>query len=237
MTVRLSALDIGKSFTMHLRGGIRLPVIRGLSFTVSAGECVVLDGPSGVGKSSVLRMAYGNYAIDAGSMTVAVGRDSPAIDIASADPRTVLALRRHVVGHVTQFLRVLPRVPARSIVAAPLIAEGVGEAEAIGRAEAMLARLNIPQALWDLPPSTFSGGEQQRINIARGFLTNRALLLLDEPSASLDAKNRQVVIDLIGEKKAIGVAILAIFHDPSIREAVADRYVRIARSSTVQPAV
>ncbi len=235
MAIRLSAHGIDKSFTMHLRGGVKLPVIRDLSFQVSAGECVVLDGPSGAGKSSVLKMVYGSYSTDRGSI-ILTDRNRASVDIAAAAPRTVLSLRRRVVGHVTQFLRVVPRVSTRDVVAAPLITTGVDQAEAVCRAEAVLDRLNIPQRLWDLPPSTFSGGEQQRVNIARGFLTDHALLLLDEPSASLDAANRQVVIDLIARKKVAGVAMLAIFHDPAMREAVADRYVDVDRSMLSHPA-
>lgn len=235
MSIRLSVKGIDKSFTMHLRGGVRLPVIRDLSFDVSAGECVVLDGPSGAGKSSVLKMVYGSYSVDSGSIIVANRAGAP-VDIAKADPRTVLSLRRHVVVHVTQFLRVVPRIPARDVVAAPLIAAGVDPIEATRRAEAILERLNIPQRLWDLPPSTFSGGEQQRVNIARGFLTDHPVLLLDEPSASLDAANRQVVIDLIAQKKAEGAAMLTIFHDPAMREAVADRYVDVGGAMVSRPA-
>jgi alpha-D-ribose 1-methylphosphonate 5-triphosphate synthase subunit PhnL len=95
------------------------------------------------------------------------------------------------------------------------------------RASHLLHRLNIPERLWTLPPSTFSGGEQQRVNIARGFISDHPILLLDEPTASLDAANREVVVNLIDEKKHAGVAMVAIVHDDEVRRAIADRVVDV----------
>jgi alpha-D-ribose 1-methylphosphonate 5-triphosphate synthase subunit PhnL len=138
-------------------------------------------------------------------------------------------LRRSTIAYVSQFLRVVPRVPARDVVAEALIAQGALREAARHSAEILLDRLNVPVRLWDLPPATFSGGEQQRVNVARGFITHHPLLLLDEPSASLDAENKQVVVELVREKKAAGVAILGIFHDADVREAVADRTVEFGR--------
>ncbi|MDI4667030.1 phosphonate C-P lyase system protein PhnL [Xanthobacter autotrophicus] len=221
--------NLGKSFTLHLQGGLSLPVVSAVSFAVHAGECVALGGPSGAGKSSILKMVYGNYRIDAGSVQVA---DAGAMaEIAGAEPRLMLRLRRARIGYVSQFLRVIPRVPALDVVAAPLRAEGVAADAARARASALLARLNLPERLWGLPPATFSGGEQQRVNVARGFIGSQPLLLLDEPTASLDAANRAVVIDLIAEKKAQGCGLLGIFHDGETREAVADRVVDVTRFS------
>jgi alpha-D-ribose 1-methylphosphonate 5-triphosphate synthase subunit PhnL len=221
----LAVSDLAKSFTMHLRGGIRLPVVENVSFTLEAGACAVLSGPSGVGKSSILKMLYGNYAVDAGSIRIAHAGDT--IDLAGATPREILAVRRDTLGYVSQFLRVVPRVAALDVVAEPLTARGVSNDEARDRAAALLARLNLPERLWHLPPATFSGGEQQRVNIARGFITNHPVLLLDEPTASLDAANRAVVIDMIAEKKRQDVAMLGIFHDTDVRDAVADRLIDV----------
>ncbi|KAB2872866.1 MAG: phosphonate C-P lyase system protein PhnL [Bauldia sp.] len=227
MAPRLELCDVAKSFTMHLRDGVHMPVVRGVSFAVEPGECVVLGGPSGIGKSSILRMAYGNYAVDRGAILVAT--TSGLVDIAAAAPRQVLAARASAIGYVSQFLRVVPRVAARDIVAEPLVVTGAGRDVAIARAESLLGRLNLPRRLWDLPPATFSGGEQQRVNVARGFIAGRPLLLLDEPTASLDAANRAVVVDLIREAKAEGASFLGIFHDDEVREAVADRVVDVVR--------
>jgi len=221
----LSVAGVDKTFTMHLQGGQRLPVLTRLAFEVRAGECVALGGASGAGKSSILKMVFGNYAADHGS--IVVRGPSGAVDVAAASPREVLAARRATMGYVSQFLHCVPRVAALQIVAEPLIERGVSADEARERAAALLTRLAIPERLWSLPPATFSGGEQQRVNIARGFITELPLLLLDEPTASLDARNRDVVTGLIREKLARGTAILGIFHDAAVRGVVADRVVDV----------
>jgi alpha-D-ribose 1-methylphosphonate 5-triphosphate synthase subunit PhnL len=220
---------LAKTFTLHLHGGARLPVVHGVSFSVAAGECVVLGGPSGVGKSSILKMVSGNYLAGEGRILVADGKR--AIDVARVAPREILDLRRRVVGSVSQFLRVIPRVAALDIVAAAAQEAGLGRDAARDRAAGLLSRLRLPEALWRLPPATFSGGEQQRINIARGFAGAHRLLVLDEPTASLDAGNREAVIDLIAERKAEGAGFLAIFHDDDVRARVADRVVDVSRFS------
>ncbi|QEE45678.1 phosphonate C-P lyase system protein PhnL [Rhizobium sp. WL3] len=229
MATPLIVSEVAKSFIMHLRGGLVLPVISNVSFSVAAGECVVLGGPSGIGKSSILKMLYGNYAVDQGQILVDHG--GRIVDIASADPRTVLEVRRGTLGYVSQFLRTVPRVSTLDVVAEPLVARGIPAEEARERASELLSRLNLPRDLWQLPPSTFSGGEQQRVNIARGFITDHAVLLLDEPTASLDATNRAVVVSMIRAKKEAGVALLGIFHDEEVREAVADRILDVMQFS------
>ncbi|SCB37958.1 phosphonate C-P lyase system protein PhnL [Rhizobium multihospitium] len=229
MATPLVVSEVFKSFTMHLRDGIRLPVVADVSFSVASGECVVLGGPSGIGKSSLLKMIYGNYAVDSGQILVT--HKGRIVDLATADPRTVLDVRRQTMGYVSQFLRTVPRVAAIDVVAEPLVARGVAVAEARERAAELLAQLNLPQELWQLPPATFSGGEQQRVNIARGFITDHAILLLDEPTASLDARNRAVVVDMIEQKKEAGVALLGIFHDEEVREAVGSRILDVSQFS------
>lgn len=221
----LSVSAVDKTFTMHLQGGQRLPVLRGLTFEVRPGECVALGGASGAGKSSILKMVYGNYGADRGA--IVLRGPGGAVDIAAAGPREVLAARHATMGYVSQFLHCVPRVGALQIVAEPLTDRGVPADEARTRAADLLTRLSIPERLWSLPPATFSGGEQQRVNIARGFITPLPLLLLDEPTASLDDRNRDVVIDLIRAKRAEGTALLGIFHDAEVREAIADRVVNV----------
>lgn len=223
--LELSAVT--KTFTMHLQGGLRLPVLRDVSFTVTRGQCVALTGPSGAGKSSILKLIYGNYRCDAGQILVRAG-DS-VLDVANAQPRQILSVRQRALGYVTQFLRAVPRVSALDIVAEPLVGKGVAHDEATARAGAMLHRFNVPERLWSLPPATFSGGEQQRINLARGLLPEHPVLLLDEPTASLDAHNRAVVVELVRERKAQGTAIVAIMHDDDVREAVADTNVDVTQ--------
>ena len=229
MPTPLVVSDVAKSFTMHLRDGIKLPVVAGVSFSIKAGECTVLGGPSGAGKSSILKMLYGNYAVDEGQ--IIVKHEDGLIDLAHASPRTVLAIRRQTIGYVSQFLRTVPRVSALDVVAEPLVERGEDRENARGKARALLAQLNLPEKLWALPPATFSGGEQQRVNIARGFITEHTILLLDEPTASLDARNRAVVVGMIAEKKKAGVALLGIFHDEEVREAVADRILDVQQFS------
>ena len=221
MSWALRAEGLEKSFTLHLQGGTRIPVLAGVELAVAAGECVALAGPSGAGKSTLMRCLYGNYG--AGSGRILLRHRGATLDLATADPRAVIEARRETIGYVSQFLRVIPRVPSLDIVAEPLIARGTPPAEARAKAAALLTRLNLPARLHALPPSTFSGGEQQRVNIARGFAPFYPVLLLDEPTASLDAANRAIVIAMIHEAKAAGSAIIGIFHDAEVRDAVADR--------------
>lgn len=225
MTAMIDITDAGKTFTMHLQGGIELPVVRGVTFQVNPGECVVLSGPSGAGKSSILKMIFGNYRCDSGR--IGIRHRGKVVDLATAEPRQVLNIRRSTIGYVSQFLRAVPRVATIDVVAEPLIVNGMSRADAQARAGELLHRLNIPERLWQLPPATFSGGEQQRVNIARGFISDLPILLLDEPTASLDAANRAMVVELVAEKKHQGVAMVAIVHDDEIRHLIADRIVDV----------
>ncbi|MCJ8138766.1 phosphonate C-P lyase system protein PhnL [Falsirhodobacter halotolerans] len=213
--------NVTKTFTLHNQGGTALSVMEGAHLSVAAGECVGLIGQSGAGKSTLMRMIYGNYLAASGVIEVA------GVDVVRAPPRAILALRRGTLGYVSQFLRVVPRVPTREVVAEPLLRLGVPADEADARAADLLARVNIPERLWGLSPTTFSGGEQQRVNIARGFAHPYPVLLLDEPTASLDATNRAVVLDLIDAAKARGAAIVGIFHDEAARARVCDRLVDV----------
>ncbi len=221
----LSVRDVAKRFTMHLRGGLSIPVVDHVAFEVFPGECVVLGGPSGAGKSSILKMVWGNYGVDRGA--VVVSGPEGAVDIAIAAPREILKLRRATMGYVSQFLRVVPRVATLDVVMEPALAQGLDEGAARVRARDLLSRLSVPERLWSLPPATFSGGEQQRVNIARGLSASVSLLLLDEPTASLDATNRAAVVELIEERKRAGVALLGIFHDADVRDLVASRIVDV----------
>jgi alpha-D-ribose 1-methylphosphonate 5-triphosphate synthase subunit PhnL len=213
--------NLSKVFTLHNQGNAVIPVMSGAALSVQPGECVGLTGRSGAGKSTLMRMVYGNYLAAGGSLVVG------GLDVATAAPREIITLRRETLGYVSQFLRVVPRVPALDVVAEPLLALGTPLDVARERAVQLLQRLNIPERLWSLSPTTFSGGEQQRVNIARGFAHAYPALLLDEPTASLDAANREVVLSLIEEAKARGAAILGIFHDDAARARVCDRLVDV----------
>ncbi|PZO66933.1 MAG: phosphonate C-P lyase system protein PhnL [Paracoccus denitrificans] len=213
--------NLSKTFTLHNQGGTVLRVMDGAQLTVRPGECVGLVGQSGSGKSTLMRMIHGNYLAASGSIRVM------GVDVATAPPRDIVALRRDRLGYVSQFLRVVPRVPTLDIVAEPLLRLGVAQNAARDRAADLLVRLNIPERLWGLSPTTFSGGEQQRVNIARGFAHPYPVMLLDEPTASLDAVNREVVLTLIEDAKTRGAAILGIFHDEAARDRVCDRAVDV----------
>lgn len=215
--------NLAKSFTLHNQGSAVIPVLEGARFHVAPGECVALTGESGAGKSTVMRILYGNYLAQGGRVTIG------GVDLTRAEPREILALRRRTLGYVSQFLRVVPRVPTLEVVAEPLLVLGVEDAVAFDRARTLLTRLRIPERLWALSPTTFSGGEQQRVNIARGFAHGYPALLLDEPTASLDATNRETVLTLIEEAKDAGAAIVGIFHDVAARGRVADREVDVGR--------
>lgn len=222
----LEVRGLGKAFTLHVQGGVTLPVLRDVSLAVHPGECVVLADPSGAGKSTLLRAVYGNYLAQAGR--ILVRHHERLVDMVGASPRLVLEIRRHTIGYVSQFLRVIPRVPTDQVVAGTLRARGVGAAEALDRARAVLTRLGIPDRLWSLSPVTFSGGEQQRVNVARVFVADYPILLLDEPTASLDAASRLAVVDLIGEARRRGAAVLGTVHDAQVRSEVATRVQTLA---------
>lgn len=228
----LQMQGVAKRFTLHHQNGIELPVLAQVDLAVQPGECVVLDGPSGMGKSTLLKLVYANYRASSGTITLR-HENGDTLDITQATPRELVTMRRDRVGYVSQFLRVIPRVPALDVVAEPLLGDGTPSTEQVEAARqeagAWLTRLHIPERLWPLPPSTFSGGEQQRINIARSLIKPRPLLLLDEPTASLDKANTRTVVELIHEAVARGAALMGIFHDPEVGAAVATRRIDVAR--------
>lgn len=222
----LQMKKVSKRFMLHHQNGTELQVLNRVDLSVDPGECVVLDGPSGMGKSTLLKLIYANYRATSGQIEVRQANGS-VLDLTQASARELVRMRRDTVGYVSQFLRVIPRVSALDVVAEPLIEDAADQPQAIAaareQARVWLTRLRIPERLWHLPPATFSGGEQQRINIARNMIKPRPILLLDEPTASLDAANTQTAIDLIHEAVARGAALVGIFHDAHVGAAVATR--------------
>jgi alpha-D-ribose 1-methylphosphonate 5-triphosphate synthase subunit PhnL len=225
MATALKIEKLCKEFTLHQQGGVRIAVLDNVSLEVDGGEAVAITGPSGRGKSSLLKLIYGSYKATSGA--IRVFHDGAWIDAVNAEPRDMIVIRRQTIGYVTQFLRVIPRVPALDIVAEPLIERGIAPGKAEERAKDLLSRLNIPEELWPLSPMTFSGGEQQRVNIARGFAAHHPVLLLDEPTASLDDENRGRVLTLVAEARAAGSAIVAVFHDEAERRRACSREVSL----------
>lgn len=221
MAAILEIEGLVKSFTLHNQGGTVLDVLGRVDLSLCPAECLVLQGRSGAGKSTLLRTIYGNYQPGGGH--ILVQHRGARIDLVHAAPRRILEVRQYTIGFVSQFLRVIPRVSAIELVAQPMRARGVAAGAALNRAGALLGQLNIPERLWGLAPATFSGGEQQRINIARGFAVFYPILLLDEPTAALDVDNRLAVEGLIREALAAGTAIIGVFHDAGLRDRVATR--------------
>ena len=227
MSALLTLENVGMHFAVrpdHEAG--QHTVFEGINLTLNEGDRLGIVGRNGAGKSTLMRMIYGNYRAESGSILIG------GTELVTAGPREVMAIRRNMVGYVSQFLRVLPRISTIRVVAEPFIRAGGDETEAELRAGDLLSRLRIPEALWSLSPLTFSGGEQQRVNIARGFVYPYQLLLLDEPTASLDPRNRQTVIELIAEAKLRGAALVGIFHDADVRQAVADREIDVSAFNT-----
>lgn len=217
----IQAENVSKSFTLHAQGNICLSVLKDVSLSVKRGECVALQGASGSGKSTFMRSLYANYRIDSGAIWVNHG--DRWIDLAACEPHELIDIRQHTIGYVSQFLRVIPRVSALMVAAEPLLETGVSAAAAEEKVRSLFRHLNLPERLWSISPTTFSGGEKQRVNIARAFAVERPILLLDEPTAALDAANTEAVIQLIEQKKVAGCALVGIFHDAAVRSRVCNR--------------
>ncbi|MGE8540009.1 phosphonate C-P lyase system protein PhnL [Acinetobacter sp. ANC 3813] len=214
-----------KYFNLHEQNKI-IPSSHDISFQVFSGQLTALTGPTGAGKSSILKGIYRTYLPSAGEIMYC-NQQGQRIDLARAEEHQILALRRNEIGFVTQFLHCLPRQSTLDIVSAPLIKMGAARQEAQQLASELLSAMNLPERLWTLSPSTFSGGERQRVNLARGLISKPRLLLLDEPTASLDPLTAAKVTGLIQNLKSQGTAMLAIFHDPAITQQLADHIVEL----------
>lgn len=220
----LQLRGLGKTITLHILGGTVIEPFRDVSFDVHPGEFVAIVGPSGSGKSSVIKTIHRTYLASDGQALYATA-DGRCIDLATAPDRTMIELRRSEIGFVSQFLKVEPRVPAIDVVARPLMRRGVDPVEARTRAAALLQRLDVPEKLWNSYPALFSGGEQQRINIARALVAEPRLLLADEPTSALDSTNTGRVVEALLEARTRGVTMLGVFHDIDLIERIADRVV------------
>ena len=219
---KLKIKNLSKTFTVHTQGGIKIEAYKDINFEVGEGEFLSLFGPSGMGKSSILKAIYRTYITTSGDILFNVS-DKESANIATCDESEMLYLRKNYIGYVSQFLQVLPRISAVNIVANPLIEKGEGEKVAQDRAKELLDYLSIKEELFDVSPLTFSGGEQQRVNIAKGIIAPKSLLLLDEPTASLDKVNTMKVIEKLQEIKKQGVAMVGIFHDTEAMNKISDK--------------
>jgi len=221
----LRVQNFSKQFILQEQG-VSIPSAHQVSFDVFERSLTALVGPTGAGKSSVLKGIFRTYLSTEGEILYRT-QAGDVVDLATADEHRVIQLRRDEIGFVTQFLHFLPRQSTQDVVAQPLIKRGMNIDEARDKARSLLARMNLPERLWTLSPATFSGGEKQRVNLARGLVAKPRLLLLDEPTASLDPNTTELVVSLIEELKNEGVAMLAIFHQPELVERLADKSVTI----------
>jgi len=220
----LSLRGLGKTITLHILGGATVEPFREVSFVVGEGEFVAVVGPSGSGKSSIVKTVHRTYLPTEGEAWFRAA-DGSLLDLAAISDRAVVGLRRREIGFVSQFLKVEPRVPALDVVAGPLRRRGVAVEAARARAAELLEALAIPHRLWGSYPTLFSGGEQQRINIARALIGEPRLLLADEPTSALDAANTGHVVDLLDQARERGMSILGVFHDIDLIERLADRVI------------
>lgn len=227
---RLEVRSLAKQFTLHSRGGTLVEGFRDINFTLDNGQLIALSGPSGAGKSSILKTIFRTYLANSGAILFR-RNDNTLVDMATCQESQILTLRRREIGFVTQFLKILPRISALDGVAQPLIEIGVPPEVAKQKARDLLTRLGIREELFNLSPLTFSGGEQQRINIARGIIAPKDLILLDEPTASLDEKSSSIVLDLLDDLKQRGIALIAIFHDQRKIDRIADQAIRVRRNN------
>jgi alpha-D-ribose 1-methylphosphonate 5-triphosphate synthase subunit PhnL len=226
--IRLEVKNLNKTFQVHTRGSIEVKGFENIEFNVKEGEFLSLFGPSGAGKSSILKTLFRTYTTTSGN--IIFHRDNGSIiDIASASESQILDLRKSEIGYVSQFLQILPRISAVDVVAEQLIFKGESEEVSRFKAQELLDYLSIREELFDLSPLTFSGGEQQRVNIAKGIIAPKSLLLLDEPTASLDKTNTMKVVEKLKILKTQGVAMVGIFHDLEAMETISDKIYKLER--------
>lgn len=226
--IRLEVKNLNKTFKIHTRGSIEVKGFENINLSVKQGEFLSLYGPSGAGKSSILKTLFRTYTTTSGNI-IFYKDNGNTIDIANASESEILNLRKSEIGYVSQFLQILPRVSAVDVVSEQLIFKGESQEVARQKAKEMLDYLSIREELFDLSPLTFSGGEQQRVNIAKGIIAPKSLLLLDEPTASLDKTNTMKVVEKLKELKTQGVAMVGIFHDLEAMEIISDKIYKLQR--------
>lgn len=232
MEPRLKIENLSKHFLLHEQGQL-IPSCAKVNLSVFPGQLTALVGPTGAGKSSVLKCVYRSY-LPSGGQIFYHQSNGQITDLVSASDHHMLSLRQNEIGFVTQFLHCLPRKSALDITCEPLITKGFKQHEAQEEAKRLLSIMKVPERLWGVPPATFSGGEKQRINLARGLIARPRLLLLDEPTASLDPATTENVIELLQEIKLDGVAMLAIFHQPELVRRLAEHHYELTPPKAIQ---
>jgi alpha-D-ribose 1-methylphosphonate 5-triphosphate synthase subunit PhnL len=217
----LEVNDLSKVFHLHILNNKRIEALKQINFTMKEGEIIGLTGKSGSGKSSLMKCIYRTYLASTGE--IIYGSRAGQVDLVKATDHEVIELRKNEITYCSQFLSVIPRVPAVDVVCENLFSIEKDKEVARLKAKEMLESLGLPFELWDAFPVTFSGGEQQRINVARAIIAEPRFLLIDEPTASLDQKTKDVVIDLILDLKRNGTSVLCISHDEYTLNRLVDR--------------
>jgi alpha-D-ribose 1-methylphosphonate 5-triphosphate synthase subunit PhnL len=230
---QLEVRNLRKIFTLHMLHGKQVMGFEDLSFDVDDGAFLGIAGASGSGKSSLLKCLYRTYLVDRGSIDYTTA-DGSTVDIVAASDDVVLDLRASEIGYVSQFLRPTPRVPALELAARPLLRWGVRAAEAYEQVEEYFTRLKLPRDLWDGYPILFSGGEQQRVNLARALASQPRLLLLDEPTSALDASLQREVVRLLSEARHRGTTMVGVMHDTALLHQLADEVLTMDRGRMVE---
>ena len=233
MPMILEVENLHKDFTLHILGGKTIRALDSVSFDLNEGEILGLTGKSGAGKSTLMKCIHRTYLSSGGRIAMHTSRGE--VDLATASEHEVLTVRKSEMTYCSQFLQAIPRVPAVEVVSEGLIQRGCSSAEAFTTAKECFDRLGLPEELWDAYPATFSGGEQQRVNIARAIVSKPRFLLVDEPTASLDLKTKDSVIDMLLELKAAGTSIIVITHDEHTLARMADRCLHLENGSVCQP--
>jgi len=232
---QLSVRHLTKRFVLHILRGKEVVGFEDVSFDVPAGAFLGIAGRSGSGKSSLLKSLYRTYLVDGGEIRYRP-LDGEPIDLATASDDAVLDLRGGELGYVSQFLRPTPRVPALDLAARPLVGQGVAAAEARRRVADLFSRLALPRELWDGYPVLFSGGEQQRVNLARALAARPRLLLLDEPTSALDDALQGEVVRLLAEARERGTTMVGVMHDGALLRRLADELLTMAGGRVVERA-
>ncbi|WAM33475.1 phosphonate C-P lyase system protein PhnL [Caldicellulosiruptor morganii] len=222
----LEVKNLSKHFVLHMLQKKKIKGFENISFSLKEKEAIGIIGKSGSGKSSLLKCIYRTYIPTSGSVIFNSKIFGP-IDLASASEDKILVLRNKEISYVSQFFKVIPRVSAIEIVSSELLKRGKKKEEAYYIASQYLERLDIPKDLWDAYPATFSGGQQQRLNIIKAIIVKPRLLLIDEPTASLDRYSKNKVIDLLLELKDEGTSIVGVFHDTDSMKRLVDKVYKI----------
>lgn len=223
-----------KTFTMHILNDKVIDALHDLDFYIKKGEVVGLAGKSGSGKSTLIKCIYRTCISSKGEIMYN-SKKFGEIDLAKADDYQILALRKSEITYCSQFLSVIPRVTATDVIAVSLVSKGESWEKSREITKEYLSKLGLDEELWDAYPSTFSGGEQQRINVARAIISKPNFLLIDEPTASLDQKTKDVVINMVLDLKKQGTSVLCITHDPYTMEHIADRVIELKEGKIVEP--